>query len=345
MQNYSADFQYELGRSTVLEAGYAGHQGRKLVWGVGINDNQLPSQLLALGPALDVKKPNPLYGYIIGGNLATATIPEHRLLRPFPEFDTVSRNSQTPGGSSSYNALLVKLSKQFSSGLMLLTSYQWSKAIDDIGETEPSPGGAADGFRDNRNFRIERSLAAHDLPHSMVTAFVYELPVGQGKRLGAGMNRIANFAIGGWQLSGIVRLSSGLPVRLTAPSTISQYGFGTQYPNLTNARDVALASRTPDHWFNTAAFSAPAPYTVGNSPRRINELRAGKQKNADISLAKNFRYRERIRVQFRGEAFNLTNTPQFGWPDTAFGSTTFGVVSSTMNVGPRNVQFGLKVDF
>ena len=345
MQNYSADFQYELGRSTVLEAGYAGHQGRKLVWGVGINDNQLPSQLLALGPALDVKKPNPFYGYIIGGNLATATIPEHRLLRPFPEFDTVSRNSQTPGGSSSYNALLVKLSKQFSSGLMLLTSYQWSKAIDDIGETEPSPGGAADGFRDNRNFRIERSLAAHDLPHSMVTAFVYELPVGQGKRLGAGMNRIANFAIGGWQLSGIVRLSSGLPVRLTAPSTISQYGFGTQYPNLTNARDVALASRTPDHWFNTAAFSAPAPYTVGNSPRRINELRAGKQKNADISLAKNFRYRERIRVQFRGEAFNLTNTPQFGWPDTAFGSTTFGVVSSTMNVGPRNVQFGLKVDF
>jgi hypothetical protein len=89
----------------------------------------------------------------------------------------------------------------------------------------------------------------------------------------------------------------------------------------------------------------PAPYTIGNSPRRLNELRAAQQENADISVAKNFRYGERIRVQFRAEAFNLSNTPQFGWPDTAFGSTTFGVVSGTMNVGPRNVQFGLKVDY
>jgi hypothetical protein len=228
---------------------------------------------------------------------------------------------------------------------MLLTSYQWSKAIDNIGETEPSPGGAADGFRNNQDFSIERSLAAHDLPHSMVTAFVYELPVGKGKLLGSGMNRIADFVVGGWQVSGIVRFSSGLPVRLTAPSTISQYGFGTQYPNLTKGSDVPVADQTPEHWFNTAAFSAPAPYTVGNAPRRLTELRADKQKNADISLAKNFRYRERIRVQFRAEAFNLTNTPQFGWPDTAYGSPTFGVVSGTMNVGPRNVQFGLKVDY
>ena len=64
-----------------------------------------------------------------------------------------------------------------------------------------------------------------------------------------------------------------------------------------------------------------------------------------LSVAKNFSVLERIKVQFRAEAFNLTNTPQFSWPDTAFGSTTFGVVSGTMNVGPRNVQFGLKIDF
>src|SRR5262245_39949748 len=157
---------------------------------------------------------------------------------------------------------------------MLMTSYQWSKAIDNIGETEPSPGGAADGFRDSQNFRIERSLAAHDLPHSMVTAFVYELPVGRNKKFGGGMNSIANLLAGGWQVSGVARLSSGLPVRLTAPSTISQYGFGTQYPNLTKASDVSVENRSPERWFNTAAFSAPAPYTVGNSPRRINELRA-----------------------------------------------------------------------
>ena len=345
MQNYSADFQYELGRNMVFEVGYAGHQGRKLVYGVSLNDNQLPTALLSMGAALDARVNNPFFGLITGGNLATAQLPLHRLLRPYPEFDTVTRNSQTPGGSSSYNALLMRLSKQFSSGLMLTASYQWSKAIDNIGETEPSPGGAADGFRDSTNFRIERSLAAHDLPQSLVTAVVYALPVGRGKRFGGNMNRFADVVVGGWQLSTIVRFSSGLPVRLTAPSTISQYGFGTQYPNVTKGSDVALANRTPEHWFNTAAFSAPAPYTIGNSPRRLNELRAAAQKNADIAVAKNFHWRERVTVQFRAEAFNLTNTPQFAWPDTAFGSTTFGVVSGTMNIGPRNVQFGLKVDF
>ena len=345
MQNFSADFQYEFGRSTVIEVGYAGHQGRKLVYGVGINDNQLPTNLLSMGTALDTRVNNPFFGLITGGNIATAQIPRHRLLRPFPEFDTVTRNSQTPGGSSSYNALLVKLSKQFSGGLMLMTSYQWSKAIDNIGETEPSPGGAADGFRDNSNFRIERSLAAHDLPHSMVTALVYSVPVGTGKRFAGHINRFADTFIGGWQMSTIMRFSSGLPVRLTAPSTISQYGFGTQYPNVTRGEDVSLANRTPEHWFNTAAFSAPAAYTIGNSPRRLTELRADTQKNADLSLMKNFSVRERIKIQLRAEAFNVGNTPQFSWPDTAYGSTTFGVVSGTMNVGPRNVQFGLKVDY
>lgn len=345
MQNYSADFQYDLSHGTVIELGYAGHQGRKLVYGVSINDNQLPTNLLSMGAALDVRVNNPFFGLITGGNLAAAQLPQHRFLRPYPAFDTVTRNGQTSGGSSSYNAMLLKVSKQFSGGLMLMTSYQWSKTIDNIGETEPSPGGAADGFRDNTNFRIERSLSAHDLPHSFVTAVVYRLPVGRGQHFGANMNRFADVFIGGWQLSSIVRLSSGLPVRLTANSLISQYGFGTQYPNVTKGSDVSIDNPTPDRWFNTAAFSAPAPYTIGNSPRRLNELRAGSQKNADVSIAKNFTVYERLKVQFRAEAFNLTNTPQFSWPDTNFSSTTFGVVSGTMNVGPRNVQMGLKVDF
>jgi hypothetical protein len=328
-----------------LELGYAGHQGRKLVYGVSFNDNQLPTALLSLGPALDAKVNNPFYSLITAGNLASAQLPMNRLLRPFPEFDTVTRNSQTPGGSSDYNALLAKLSKQFSSGLMLTTSYQWSKCIDNIGETEPSPGGAADGFRDSYNFRIERSLCAHDLPQSMVSAFVYALPFGRGKRFGNNMNRFADLFVGGWQLSGIVRFSSGLPVRLLAPNNLSQYGFLNQYPNVTKGSDVSVANQTPDHWFNTAAFSAPAPYTIGNSPRRLDELRADRQKNADLALAKIFTYSERLKIQFRAEAFNISNTPQFGWPDTTFGSPTFGVVSSTINVGPRNVQLGLKVDF
>ena len=92
------------------------------------------------------------------------------------------------------------------------------------------------------------------------------MPIGRGKALGGQMNRILDAVIGGWQTSGILRLSSGLPVRLTAPSLISQYGFGTQLPNVTSGSDVGLDNRTPERWFNTAAFSAPAPYT--NTPLR-----------------------------------------------------------------------------
>ena len=345
MQNYSLDFQYEISKSTIIEVGYTGNQGRKLPYGVGFNDNQLRPEFLTLGAELNRLVPNPFFGHIASGPLAGATIPYHRLLREHPHFNTVSRNNHTPGGSANFNAMLVKVTKQFTSGLMFLSSYQWSKGIDNVGEFEPSPGGAADGYRNFKNIRIERSISANDLPHSFVTAFVYDLPVGRGRRFAAGMGRVMDLAVGGWQVSGAVRFDSGLPVRMTAPSLISQYGFGVQLPNMTSATDVAVSRRTPERWFNTGAFSAPAPFMVGNAPRRVTQLRAAGQKNADIALLKNFRPVERVRVQLRAEAFNVTNTPQFTWPDTAFGSTTFGVVTGTRNVGPRNVQLGLKVDF
>ena len=89
----------------------------------------------------------------------------------------------------------------------------------------------------------------------------------------------------------------------------------------------------------------PAPYTIGTAPRRLNQLREDGQHNADIAILKNFKIYERMRLQFRGEAFNLSNTPQFYYPNTTLGSPTFGQVTSTTNVPPRNVQFGLRLDF
>ena len=116
-------------------------RGRKLVYGVSLNDNQLPTALLSMGTALDARVNNPFFGLITGGNLATAQLPLHRLLRPYPEFDTVTRNSLTPGGSSSYNALLMKLSKQFSSGVMLTASTSGRRRSTT--SEKPSPARAA----------------------------------------------------------------------------------------------------------------------------------------------------------------------------------------------------------
>jgi hypothetical protein len=344
IQNYSFDIQYEITPNTILELGYAGNQSRKMSYGFGRNINQLPTHLLSLGPELDRTVPNPFYGEITTGPLAAQNIPYHRLLRPFPHFNTVNLGGTTAGASASYNALVAKFTKQFSRGLMTLVTYQWSKAIDTSSERQ-SWEYDGDGWRDNLDGSIERSISSHDIPHSFVASTVYELPVGRGKQFGSNMHPVADAIIGGWQVSSVLRFASGFPIRVTAPSTISQYGFGVQVPNVSDIKAVKLDNPTPERWFNTDVFSAPPPYTIGNAPRRWTQMRADGVAHADVAIMKHFMVRETTRIQLRGEFFNVTNTPQFARPNASFGSNAFGTVSGTTNVGPRNVQLGLKIYF
>ena len=117
-----------------------------------------------------------------------------------------------------------------------------------------------------------------------------------------------------------------------------------QRPNIANLNDLGLANRTPERWFNTTAFTAPAPFTVGSAPRWFPNLRFDWARISDFALMKRFRYKERLSAQFRAEAFNLFNTPQFGRADTNLASGSFGSVSSTINP-PRNLQLALKLEF
>jgi outer membrane receptor protein involved in Fe transport len=344
VQNYSFDIQYEVGPGTVVELGYVGNTSRKLVWGVTGNANQMPDQFLSEGASLNQQVANPFFGIIGSGTLAGRTVPRHRLLRPYPQFVNVNMTADTPGASANFNAMTAKLTRQFSGGVSLLATYQWSKAIDNASETQAWE--VADGFRSFYDRGIERSISAHDLPHSMVTAMVYQIPVGKGRALGAGMNRTADVVLGGWQVSSIVRLGSGLPLQFSAPNSNSPFGFGAQRPNFNNLQDLNVDRRTPERWFNTAAALEPAPFTLGNSPRWIPNVRFAHTKNLDLNLAKTFYATERVRINFRAEAFNLTNTPQFGRAETNIASGAFGTVSGTApGANPRNIQFGLKIDF
>jgi len=343
IQQYSLDFQYEIGRDLLVELGYAGNQSRKLVYGVSINANQLPSNLLSQGAALDQQVSNPFFGHITSGALAGRTVPRHRLLRPYPQFINVSLPVDTPGASASYNAMLAKVSKRFSGGLSLLATYQWSKSIDNASETQGWE--LSEAFRDFNNLSNERSISGHDVPHSWVTALVYELPVGKGKKFGSAMHPVADFLVGGWQVSTITSFSHGLPLQVTAPNTNGVYGFGAQRPNIANLKNLEVPTPVPDRWFNTGAFSPPPVYTVGNAPRWFPNLRFGATRHSDIALLKRFRFRDRIETQFRAEFFNGFNRPQFGRADTNLASGSFGRVSGTTNVGPRNIQFGLRIGF
>lgn len=343
VQNFSFDIQYEIKRGMVFEIGFTGSQGRKLLYGTGQQANQLEPRYLSQGAALDAAVPNPFFGVIPTGVLSGRTVPANRLLRPYPQFTSVNLSGDTPGSSSSFNALVVRYNWQISGGLNLLTTYQWSKAIDNASEWQGWEVG--DTMRDYYNQRVDRSISAHDLPHSFVNALVYEMPVGKGRKYLANMHPVANAIVGGWQVSSIVRFGSGLPLGFTAPNTLSNYGFQIQRPNVADLKTAAVDSPTPDRWFNTAAFTRPGTYEIGNMTRWASNIRFGPTNHADVAILKNFRFMERFKVQFRAEMFNVTNTPQFGRANTDISSPNFGVVTGTTNVGPRNVQMGLRIQF
>lgn len=348
LQAYSLDLQYELGRGSMLELGYTGNIGRKFSYGVPVNYNQLDPALLSLGERLNDLVPNPFYGIITTGALSGPTVPRNQLLRPYPQYERVNSASSEKGASSNFNALYLKFTHRFSNGLSLLTTYQWSKALDNASEDQG--WWMNDGRRNIYDAKSDYSVSAHDVPHDLVNSLVYELPVGKGKAFGSGMSGISQAALGGWQVSGMIRFASGTPVTFFAPNTLAAYGVAVQRPNISNMRDLALPNRSPEHWWNVNAVSAPGTFQIGNAPRFLPNVRIDNMKNADVALMKNFAFRtDRIRAQFRAEAFNVTNTPLFGippgGPQVTYGSGAFGTVTQTFVTGSRQIQLGLKLNF
>ena len=349
VQNYSFDLQYQLSPGSLVEVGYSGNVGRKLWYGVGRNLNQLHPMFLSLGEGLNTQVDNPFFGAIASGPLSGRTVPRHRLLRPYPQFVNVNSNTEIKGATSSFNALFAKYTLRLNEGLTVLSSYQWSRALDDASEDQG--WGVDEAFRDIYNGDLDYSVSAHDMPHSFVTSLIYELPVGRGKKYGADLPKALDFVIGGWEVATVLRFNSQLPHKLSAPNTLSAYGFAWQHPNISDRSLLDPDDRTPERWFDTSVISAPGTFDIGNAPRYINEVRNAPQRFADLTVFKNFRINERFNTEFRAEFFNVTNTPQFARPQGGcgsfcqFGSGSFAVMPSTQYVGARQVQLGLKLDF
>jgi hypothetical protein len=180
-----------------------------------------------------------------------------------------------------------------------------------------------------------------DVPQRLVMSFSYELPVGKGKAFGGNINKKLNAVVGGWVIDGLMTFSKGYPI---APAL--QGGVlweGTQRPNLIGdpSTSGSVESRI-NNYFNTAAFSRPAPDTFGTAPRTLNYRTPG-IKNGDFSLLKNVNITETKRLQFRLEAFNVTNSVTFGTPNATFGASNFGVISGYAGGrGPRELQVAVK---
>jgi hypothetical protein len=277
--------------------------------------------------------------------LSLPTAQLHRQLRPYPQYAGGVGSPATPNiANSLYHSVQFKYEKRFSRGLAVISHYTIAKMISDsdVNNSEVNYVGGVSGLQNWKNLRLERSLSVSDIPQRAVISFNYELPFGRKRAIGKGMNKVADAVVGGWELSSILTFSSGYPIIPGLDS--GTLWEGTQRPNYIGDPSTAGSpGQRIDAYFNPSAFSRPAPDTYGTAARTLPNYRTFGIRNGDFSLMKNFTIAERKSVQFRMEAFNSTNTPTFGTPNSSFGSNSFGVISGyASGRGPREMQMAVK---
>lgn len=346
VQQFSLETQRQASAGLVVTAGVLATRSLGLFRN-GQNINQLDPAYFSQGSALNNPVPNPLYNNGGTGTVGTPTVSANQLLRPFPQFTSVTLNS-SGSGNSRYYSLYVRAERRLAQGLTALASYTWSRNIDDL--TGVNLAGAnqiatASGPQNAYNLAAERSLSTQDVPNRFTTAITYELPVGRGKTFLSGASRLTDAVLGGWAINAVGIIQSGFPLAITQPNNNSVVGASYQRPNATGI-DAATPGSTTDRingWLNPAAFSQAPQFTFGNISKFLN-VRGPGTRNLDLSIFKTFRIAEFLRVQFRAEALNATNTPIFGNPNTTLTNAQFGVITTQVN-NPRLVQLGLRVTF
>jgi hypothetical protein len=272
--------------------------------------------------------------------------------RPFPQFSNI--DIKTNDGNSSMQSLQLSLQRNFRNGLLWQTQYMWSHNINDN-------AGAGDGG--NRMIsacrRCDRGDAPWDVRHTMTTSAIYDLPFGVGRRHVFGMKPM-NWILGGWSLSGLYTVRTGLPFDVTINRTAAALPDGVvstpgraapaQRPNFVPGVPLYAPNRNANMWLNAAAFAAPPNGTWGTLPR--SALRGPGLWQMDFTVFKSVPFRERYNVEFRAEMFNIFNRAQYSFPNANFSNLgTFGTITSVVNNqptgagGPRQVQLALRFKF
>jgi hypothetical protein len=351
-QQWNFSVQREVPGNGVVEVNYAGSKGTHLYFGSSDdtldNRNKLHPIYWDLGrEALNAQARNPFFGVITNeaSILSLPTTQYHRLLRPYPQYAGGVGSPATPQiANSQYHSVQFKYDKRFSRGLGVIAHYTISKMISDsdVNNSEVNYVGGNAPLQNWLNLRLERSLSVSDIPQRAVFGINYELPFGRGRPIGRDMNRVLDAVVGGWEFSTILTFASGYPIVSNLDS--GALWDSSQRPNyIGDPRTFGSPSERIDGYFNPDAFSRPAPDVYGTAGRTLPNYRTFGIRNSDMTLMKNFTIKEGKSIQFRVEAFNLTNTPSFGRPDEAFGSNSFGIIDGyAPGRGPRELQIALK---
>jgi trimeric autotransporter adhesin len=343
-QSYSADIQQELPHGFALKIGYVGGHGRNQP--NSLNINQLPDQYYSLGnTTLTNKVP---FAFAGTGAWSTANQAFNQTLRPFPQFTTIT--DSVSDGVSNYNALNVKVQKLFSNGLTILGAFTWSSNWDNLWGASSTLNPLIsnnNGAQDIYNVPSEYARAINNIPKRTTLAATYELPFGRGKQFLGGANHWVDLAVGGWRFNNVMILQDGapLPISQTTNANSAFGNLGTR-PSLVPGVNPCYSGSPQgrlNKYYNPAAFTSTTAGNYGNSPRTLNCYGPG-YTNFDLSLNKNFHLTERFNAEFRAEALNAFNTPQFNGPNLAADSSTAGKITGTLGF-PRLVQLGGRITF
>ncbi len=256
-------------------------------------------------------------------------------------FGRTATTSEPWNAPTYYEGLQLRLNRRFTNGFTLINSYAFGKSID----FNPSTQGA-NNFN-VINFAANKGLADWDRRHIYTMSAVYELPFGKGKHwMTSGP---AKWALGGWQMNALWSWESGLPLDIsTSPASLNAPG-NINRPNVNGSVDIFGNIGPGTLYFDKSKFSAPAANTFGNLGRNV--LHSPGLFDIDASIFRRFPIRERLNLEFRGEAFNLTNTPQYDRPGFVFTNSDFGQVTtahgnqSVQVNNNRQLQFSLRLQF
>ena len=317
---YSAGFQYEMMRGVLIEATYAGSQTRALQ--TSRNINALTEEQLALGTIyLNQGFTNPFYGVLPPSTArgSVRTVQRRVLMLPYPQFGNITMN-MISRGANWYNSLQLKLEKRFRHGFSALVTYTNSKTMD---QTQ---------YLNAQNEIPSRELASYDVPQRLVVSGIWNLPFGRKQPL---LSRgWAAKIVGGWQVSLTGTSQSGPPMPLP-----DYYLYGD--PRLPKGQ------QTFNKWFDTSpALWVQRPTdTLRTTKLRSPNIRRHSAPQFNTSVMRTFAITEKHKLQLKGSAFNLTNTPIFGQPNTTPSSPLFGVVPITQINLPRAIEIGFRYSF
>ena len=347
--------QQQFAPDLILTLGYLGSRGTHLPSNL-LSVNNLPISDFSLGSRLS----NPATTLPYTGFTGTVA----QSLRPFPQYSSINTAAfGENNGQLSYDALTAKMERRFHDGLNLLASYTWSKILTDTGNIiGGSLGGAYTANIQNPfNLKAEKAVSPQDTPHIFVVSYLYELPFGKNKAFLSG-NRLLNYAVGGWSISGIQRYQSGQPIGFSSATGVPGYNNNIRWnlvpgqPIHTTARqNKSLNPAIPGQnlWYNRAAFSDPNAnvsaasgqgYSFGDKPSYQSNDRNLPYYEEDFGLIKRTYLTEKIDLQFRAEYFNAFNRVVFAGPDTNPYDAGFGTVGGTNN-SPRQGQLTLRIEF